>query len=77
MRNGCAVNQRQHAAAAQCHADDFLSAAQGPGRFDEAGGIVVIVKLLCGEKAEFALVEHEDINEIEQGGADILAPAPD
>src|SRR6266699_188886 len=61
-----AVDQRQHAALAESHADDvFLAGPQGPHGLKQSRMIVAIAKLGLGEKAELGFIEDENIDKIE------------
>ncbi len=73
-----AVDQRQHAALAQRHADDFVFAGlQGSRSLDKSRMIVAVAKLGLCQKAEFAFIEDENIDEIEQFALRIRVRAPD
>ena len=62
-----AIHQRNHAALAECDADDFARAGLQRARgFDEQAAIVGIAKFGAGEQAELAFVEDEDIDQIKQ-----------
>ena len=70
--SGIAVDKRQHAALAQGHADDFVFAGlQGSRSVDDAAVIVTVAKLGLGQETEFAFIENENIDEVEQFVAEL------
>ena len=76
--DGSSIDQRQHAALAERHADDLVrSRLQRPRGLDEARVIVGVAKLGAGEQAELGFVEDEDVDEIEQFAPEVRSPAPD
>ena len=73
-----AINQRQHAALAQRHADDLVPADRQRTRgLDEARVIVGVAKLGLRQQAEFGFIENRGYRRVRAARRRIRSRAPD
>ena len=72
-----AVDQRQHAAAPSVTQMIFSRPPSDRAASMKRAGSSLSRKFVFGEKAEFAFVENEDIDEVEQLGVEFHRRAPD